>query len=42
MGVHAVVVWQTLHSLVVTKWPLFLPVAPLPLWQVEQEPVTPL
>ncbi|PKM46491.1 MAG: hypothetical protein CVV05_02100 [Gammaproteobacteria bacterium HGW-Gammaproteobacteria-1] len=34
--------WQTSHWRVVTKCPVVLPVAAVPLWQVEQEPATPL
>ncbi|OIN93268.1 MAG: hypothetical protein AUJ20_04730 [Comamonadaceae bacterium CG1_02_60_18] len=32
--------WQLSHAAVVDKWPLFLPVAVLPLWQLEQLLVT--
>lgn len=35
------VVWQTLHCWVVTKCAAFFPVALVPLWQLEQDPLTP-
>jgi hypothetical protein len=37
-GVHALVFWQVSHEAVVGMWPLGLPLAVLPLWQVEQVP----
>ena len=41
-GIHALVRWQTLHSCVVGKCLASLPVAVLPLWQVEQPTVMPV
>ncbi len=32
--------WQSPHSSEVTTWPLFLPVACTPLWQMMQKPDT--
>ena len=41
-GVHRAVVWQALHSCVVgICFVADLPVAVLPLWQLEQAPVMP-
>ena len=37
-GFHAVVRWQLSQAAVVGMWPLFLPVAVEPLWQVAQLP----
>ena len=37
-GVHAVVRWHWSHAAVVGRWFDGLPVAVLPLWQVEQVP----
>ncbi len=39
-GVHAVVAWQLLHSVVVGMCVAPLPVAVVPLWQLEHEPTT--
>mgnify|MGYP007089524572 CR=1 FL=1 len=36
---HRRVVWQSSHCCEVTKWPFGLPVAVVPLWQLEQLPV---
>jgi len=37
-GVQTLVLWQVSHACVVGIWPLGLPVAIVPLWQVEQVP----
>jgi len=37
-GVHALVLWQVSQEAVVGTWPEGLPLAVLPLWQVEQVP----
>jgi hypothetical protein len=39
-GVQPLVEWQTSQLPVVWMWPVGLPGAVLPLWQVVQEPVT--
>jgi hypothetical protein len=39
-GSHAVVVWHASHERVVTKWPVGLPLALVPLWQEAQVPAT--
>ena len=38
-GLHAVVVWQSAHSVLVLMWVADLPVAFVPLWQEAQVPV---
>ena len=38
-GVQALVLWQVSQEAVVGTWPEGLPLAVLPLWQVEQVPV---
>jgi hypothetical protein len=45
LGVHAVVVWQWLQSKLFTgnaMWPVFVPVAVVPLWHDAQLPVMPV
>jgi len=37
-GVHALVLWQVSQAAVVGIWLVGLPVAVVPLWQVEQVP----
>ena len=41
-GLHATVEWQSLHKLLVLMCVGVLPVAVVPLWQVEQAAVTPV